>query len=47
MTDEEAIKAVNEMKPKYAIPYHYGEVGSKANAENFINGLNGVTGILL
>lgn len=47
MTDEEAANAVNVMKPKYAVPYHYGEVGSKTNAENFINSLDDVTGILL
>jgi L-ascorbate metabolism protein UlaG (beta-lactamase superfamily) len=48
MTDAEAAFAVNEMKPKYAIPVHYGEVGVEANAENFVNGLNDdVTGIIL
>lgn len=40
MTDEEAIEAVNEMKPKYAVPVHYGEVGSIVNAENFVKGLD-------
>ena len=40
MTDEEASSAVNEMNLKIAIPIHYGEVGSKDNAENFINSLN-------
>lgn len=48
MTDSEAASAVNEMKPKYAIPVHYGEVGSNANAENFVNGLNDdITGVIL
>lgn len=40
MTDSEAIEVVNEMKPKYAVPVHYGEVGSKTNAESFISALN-------
>ena len=40
MTDKEAINVVNEIKPKYAVPIHYGETGSKANAENFVNGLD-------
>ena len=48
MTDSEAASAVNEIKPKYAIPVHYGEVGSNANAENFVNGLNDdITGVIL
>ncbi len=48
MTDSEAAKAVNEMKPKYAVPIHYGETGSKANAENFISNLNAsVKGVLV
>lgn len=40
MTDSEAASIVNEMKPKYAVPIHYDEAGSKANAENFVNLLN-------
>lgn len=48
MTDSEAINAVNEMKPKYAVPVHYGEVGSSTNADNFVNGLNDdITGVIL
>lgn len=48
MTDEEASSAINEMKPKYAIPVHYGEVGSEANAQNFIDNLNDdITGVIL
>ncbi len=48
MTDSEAIDVVNEMKPKYAVPIHYGEVGSKTNAENFINALGDqIKGIIL
>ncbi len=48
MTDKEAIAAVNEMKPKYAIPIHYDVAGSSTNAENFINGLSdNITGVIL
>jgi len=48
MTDSEAIEVVNEIKPKYAVPIHYGEVGSKVNAENFINNLNKeIKGVIL
>ncbi len=48
MTDSEAASAVNEMKPKYAVPVHYGEVGSSANADNFANNLNDdITGVIL
>ena len=48
MTDSEAARAVNEMKPKYAVPVHYGEVGSSTNADNFVNGLNDdITGVIL
>ena len=48
MTDVEAANAVNEMKPKYAIPVHYGEVGSVENAQNFVDSLNDdINGIIL
>lgn len=48
MTDSEAIEVVNEMKPKYAVPIHYGEVGSSNNAENFINELSeNIKGVIL
>ncbi len=48
MTDKEALDAVNEIKPEYAVPIHYGETGSKINAENFVNGLSDSTkGIIL
>lgn len=48
MTDSEAIEVVNEMKPKYAVPIHYGEVGSSNNAEKFINGLSeDIKGVIL
>lgn len=47
MTDSEAAKAVNEMKPKYAVPIHYGETGSEANAKGFISALDeNIKGIL-
>ena len=36
MTAEEAAEAINQMKPKLAIPIHYGEVaGSRDDAERF------------
>ena len=48
MTDNEAAFLVNEMKPKYAVPIHYGVVGSIKNAENFINELDdSIKGIIL
>lgn len=48
MNDEEAAIIVNKMKPKYAIPIHYDEVGSKQNAENFIMRLNeNIKGVIL
>ena len=48
MTDSEAAEVVNEIKPKYAVPIHYGEVGSKTNAESFISKLNSeIEGIIL
>ena len=38
MTAEEAAEAVNGMKPKVAVPIHYGSiVGTKADAERFKN----------
>ena len=38
MTAEEAAEAVNRMKPKVAVPIHYGSiVGTKADAERFKN----------
>jgi L-ascorbate metabolism protein UlaG (beta-lactamase superfamily) len=38
MTAEEAAEAVNRMKPKVAVPMHYGSiVGTKADAERFKN----------
>ncbi len=48
MNFKEASDAVNEMKPKYAVPIHYGEVGSLEDAKNFINGLNeDIKGVIL
>lgn len=48
MTDDEAAMAVNEIEPKYAVPIHYGEVGSITNAENFVSKLNdGIKGVIL
>ncbi|HHT9117720.1 MAG TPA: MBL fold metallo-hydrolase [Candidatus Hypogeohydataceae bacterium YC38] len=36
MTAEEAAQAVNKMRPKIAVPMHYGDiVGTKADAERF------------
>ena len=48
MTDKEAASLINEITPKYAIPIHYGETGSKINAENFVNALNNdIKGVIL
>ncbi len=48
MTDIEAVEAINEMKPKYAVPIHYGEAGSKENAENFVKKINqNIKGVIL
>ncbi|MEW6419573.1 MAG: MBL fold metallo-hydrolase [Nitrospirota bacterium] len=42
MTAEEAIKAALDIKPKVAIPMHYGSiVGSADDARRFANGLKG------
>jgi L-ascorbate metabolism protein UlaG (beta-lactamase superfamily) len=42
MTAEEAVKAALDIKPKIAIPMHYGEiVGSDADAKKFANALSG------
>ena len=48
MTDKQAAQVVNEMKPKYAVPIHYGEIGSDINARNFVNSLNeNIIGVIL
>lgn len=42
MTAEEAVKAALDIKPKIAIPMHYGSiVGSKGDADRFSAGLKG------
>lgn len=48
MSDSEAANVVNEIKPSYVVPIHYGEVGSITNAENFVNALNAdIKGVIL
>lgn len=48
MNYDDAVKIVNEIKPKYAVPIHYGIVGSKEDAKNFIKGLDtSIKGIIL
>jgi len=42
MTADEAVKAALDIKPKIAIPMHYGAiVGDKSDAERFADGLKG------
>ena len=44
----EAADAVNEMKVKYAVPIHYGVVGSKTDAEDFVSKLDSnIKGVIL
>lgn len=41
MNREEAVELANTIKPKYAIPIHYGlAVGSREDAEYFVDNLN-------
>ena len=49
MTSNEAIELVNTIKPKIAVPIHYGEiVGSKEDAINFVEHLEeGIKGEIL
>lgn len=49
MTAKEAAELVNIIKPKVAIPIHYGDiVGTKEDADTFINNLeNGIDGKIL
>ena len=49
MNFEEAAQLINEIKPKIAIPIHYGSVvGTKQDAMNFIKLLNStIKGIIL
>jgi L-ascorbate metabolism protein UlaG (beta-lactamase superfamily) len=48
MTAEEAIKAALDIKPKLAIPMHYGSiVGSTDDAKKFAEGLKGKIEVLI
>ena len=49
MDYKEVAELVNEIKPKIAIPIHYGSVvGTKDCAEMFVNSLNNdIEGIVL
>ena len=49
MTANEAVVLVNEIKPKIAVPVHYGEiVGSKEDGQRFVEKLeNGIEGKIL
>ena len=49
MTAKEAAELVNIIKPKVAVPIHYGDiVGTKEDADTFINNLeNGIDGKIL
>ena len=49
MNSKEAATLVNEIKPKIAIPIHYGSiVGTKQDATDFLNSLNlGIEGLIL
>ena len=41
MNREEAVELANTIKPKYAIPIHYGlAVGSREDAKYFVDNLN-------
>jgi len=48
MTAEEAVKAALDIKPKIAIPMHFGTiVGSKDDAKKFAEGLRGKIEVLI
>lgn len=49
MDFKEAARLINEIKPKMAVPIHYGSiVGTKQDARNFINLLNSeIKGVIL
>ncbi|GAB4415020.1 MAG: MBL fold metallo-hydrolase [Thermodesulfovibrionales bacterium] len=48
MTAEEAVHAALDIKPKVAIPMHYGSiVGSKKDAQRFSDGLKGKIEVLI
>jgi L-ascorbate metabolism protein UlaG (beta-lactamase superfamily) len=48
MTDEEAVKAALDIKPKIAVPMHYGSiVGSENDAKKFSEGLKGKVEVVI
>lgn len=49
MNSKEAAKLINEIKPKIAVPIHYGSVvGTKKDPENFLKLLDPeIEGIIL
>lgn len=48
MDYKEAADLTNELKPKYAIPIHYGEVGSVNDANKFTESINdNINGIII
>lgn len=48
MNSKEAAEVVNEMGVKYAVPIHYGVVGSRQDAEDFVGYLNdNIKGVVL
>jgi len=48
MTADEAVKAALDIKPKIAIPMHYGSiVGDKNDAKRFAEGLKGKIGVVI
>lgn len=48
MTPEEAVQAALDIKPRIAIPMHYGSiVGSKSDAQRFADGLKGKIEVII
>ena len=48
MNYNEAALLTNKLKPKYAIPIHYGEVGNVSDARNFIESIDtNIKGIII
>ena len=48
MNYNEAAFLTNKLKPKYAIPIHYGEVGNVRDARNFIESINdNINGLII
>jgi L-ascorbate metabolism protein UlaG (beta-lactamase superfamily) len=48
MTADEAVQAALDIKPKIAVPMHYGSiVGSKADAEKFAAALKGKVEVVI